>query len=154
MRIRRVLRAVVALGVLTGCWAPDFARADHQPVIALPGNWQVPVVIHGIDATFGVVVGDWGLYAPGGANPTVLGHGIAAPLPREEYFPSTGRRPRQGRKEVERVRRGRAPPADFNRSWSAESGIRPPNLYPPLYPPPVIPAPRFNEEEFSPRPPE
>lgn len=120
-------------------------RADHQPVIALPGNRQVPVVINGIDATGAVVVSDWGLYAPGRRVPEVIG-GRPAPWwsPSGGYFPGTGRRPRSGRREVEpRSRASHPQPAvPFYRSWSTESGPAPVTEYPLFDPPPVILAPR------------
>ena len=62
---------VAAAGVLMGCFGLHAARADHQPVIALPGNPQVPVVIDGVPATGALVSGDWGLYAPGRVVPEV-----------------------------------------------------------------------------------
>ena len=101
------MRARVALWIVSGVVAgiagqPSLARADHQPVIALPGNAQVPVVIDGMPATGAWVNGDWGLYAPGSVTPEVLppvlwGPVLAPYYPDPGYFPRTGRRPRYGR---------------------------------------------------------
>jgi len=140
----RNLVASSAVGVLFGCLlGMGAARADHQPVIAVPGNWQVPVVINGEDATMAVVEGDWGLYAPGRVAPTIIGPVLVPLWPNERgYFPKTGRRPRYGRQEVVAPRY--LPPAapSFYREWSAQPGRGPVTEYPPFDPPPVIMAPR------------
>jgi hypothetical protein len=108
----------------------------------VPGNSQVPVIIEGIDASYGVVFGDWGLYRPGHVTPYV-----AAPPypqlahPRWGYYPATGRRPRYGRHEINRPGR-QAPPAEtYYRTWSTPPDRRPTIAYPPYDPPPVITAP-------------
>src|SRR5687767_3672069 len=77
------------------------ARADHHPVVAIPGG-SAPVIINGYDASGAVVEGDWGLYRPG--------HGQVAVyypyLPSADYwvtrnyYPFTGKRPRYGRYEI------------------------------------------------------
>jgi hypothetical protein len=84
---------------LIGCFAAfASARADHQPVIAWPGNPQVPVIIDGVPATGALVTGDWGLYRPGAVTPQVYEPAFAPydPTllpPARHYFPKTGRRP-------------------------------------------------------------
>src|SRR4051812_7131293 len=78
------------------------ARADHQPIIVVPGRPDVPVIIDGIDARGAVVFGDWGLYRPGFApmvEPRPLLFSI--PPPGRAYYPATGRPPRYGRLEIE-----------------------------------------------------
>src|ERR1700751_4515122 len=98
------LAGAATAGILFGCLTGP-ARADHQPVIAVPGNWQVPVVINGQDATMAVVEGDWGLYAPGRMAPTVYGPAWVPRWSTERgYFPATGARPRYGRQEVQAPR--------------------------------------------------
>ena len=62
MSIRNLSAASAAILI---CLMTAPARADHRPVIAVPGNPHVPVVVDGIDASFAVVTGEWGLYAPG-----------------------------------------------------------------------------------------
>lgn len=156
-RLHLTLRAYVHLAILilAGCLAAlTPARADHQPVIVVPGNWQVPVIVNGIDASYHVVTGDWGLYAPGGVAPRVLGPAIIVAPIRRGYFPASGRPPRQGRREIQHSRRPRAEPESFYRSWSAKSGFQTETGYPAYDPPPVIRAPGFDREEFSPRPPD
>ena len=69
MPLRRLL---VILAVLAGVSALDIARADHEPVIAVPGRRDVPVIINGQNATGAVVIGDWGLYRPGHRGVTII----------------------------------------------------------------------------------
>ena len=147
--------AASTFGVLIGCLVgAHSARADHQPVIALASNAQVPVAINGVDATGALVTGDWGLYAPGRVTPEVYAPVFApagliyGPDPRG-YFPKTGRRPRYGRQEVFGPRHVVPPAPSFYREWSSESGNSSVSEYPP-YPafdppervPPRRPAPR------------
>jgi hypothetical protein len=142
MAVRARLGSRVAVGVLA-IWAAAIgpAEADHEPVIAIPGNRQVPVIINGVDASYGVVVGDWGLYRPGQVNPTVIVppqfYGVQG---RWGYFPSTGRRPRYGRQEVRQPARDPGP-SSFHRTWSTGPEIHPTMPYPPYDPPPVMLAP-------------
>src|SRR4029434_5596684 len=85
--------AFVAMSVLS-----HPARADHQPVLVVPGKPGVPVIIHERDASWGVVEGDWGPYGRGHMPANVL---YAPPViigpPGGGYYPHTGRRPRLGR---------------------------------------------------------
>ncbi len=120
------------------------ARADHQPVIAVPGKPGVPVIINGVDATGAVVYGDWGLYRPGGTVVIDAGVMTYAPVLPRSYFPATGRQPAYGRKEIEpSPNRPRPPTAPaYQRSWSVGSQPGPITEYPPFAPPPVIVAPR------------
>ena len=60
--LRSIVMLVVAAAVL-GAAAP--ARADSGPVIVIPSRPGVPVVINGLDASYAVVEGDWGLSRPG-----------------------------------------------------------------------------------------
>jgi hypothetical protein len=118
------------------------ARADHQPVIAIPGNWQVPVIVDGVPAGGALITGDWGLYAPGRVVPEIIGPAFV-PLSYERgYYPGTGKRPRYGRQEVFVPRRLLPPAPSYYRAWSTESGRAPVTEYPPFDPPPVIMAPR------------
>src|SRR5262245_23735779 len=141
MKVRTKLAAsAVLLGCLMG--AGGAAWADHRPVIAVPGNPQVPVVIDGTLATGAYVSGDWGLSRPGAVVPQVFGPVV---LPREYYvpgyFPSMGRRPRYGRQEVI-IRRPPRPGPSFHREWTGDSGYGPVTEYPPFAPPPVTLEPR------------
>jgi hypothetical protein len=112
-----VVCAALALGI-------SVAQADHAPAFVVPGRADVPVMINGYDASWGVVEGDWGLYRPGFVSPTVIPAPTAAPLaPARHYFPSLGAVPYSGRYEIE-------PPANrvlprpaptYHREWSTSS---------------------------------
>ena len=149
MKVRNRVAASAA-GVLIGCLiAVEPARADHRPVIAVPGNPEVPVVIDGVPATGALVEGDWGLYAPGRVAPRVYAPAFVpiAPVfvsvaPEPGYYPKTGRRPRYGRHEVFLPRHVPPPAPSFYREWSVEPSYGPVTEYPPFDPPPVILAPR------------
>jgi hypothetical protein len=140
-------RAVAAAGLagLVGiaCLvAASAAWADHEPVIALPGNPEVPVIIDGMPATGAIVTGDWGLYAPGRVAPEIIGPALLQPQRGTGYYyPRTGRPPRYGRQEVVTPRHHPRPAESFHREWSVESGHGPVTEYPPFDPPPVILAP-------------
>jgi hypothetical protein len=121
------------------------ARADHGPVLVVPGRPDVPVIINGYDASWAVVEGDWGLDRPGAGVLTVTypSH-VRVPYQRPwGYFPATGKRPRAGRLEIIPPANRRLPePAEsFHRYWSTQSDpAYPVTEYPPLNPPPVITA--------------
>jgi hypothetical protein len=138
--------AIRTLALGAALCAPALARADHGPVIAIPGRGDVPVIINGIDASWAIVEGDWGLYRPGHGSVTVYdGRLLMVGYPPRGYFPSTGRRPRYGRREVlpRSARGARRPAESYYRAWSAGSVPRPfYDAYPPYDPPPVIMAPR------------
>ena len=132
-----IVLATLALG------AAECARADHAPAFVVPGRADVPVMVNGYDAAWGVVEGDWGLYRPGWVTPTVIPAPIAAPLSASRrYFPSLGASPNAGRYEIEPpANRVLPPPAEsFHRSWSSSSDMSAPvTEYPPM--PPIIYAP-------------
>lgn len=142
MRLVHSAAIVAVSGCLLGV-AP--ARADHQPVLAVPGNG--PVVIDGHDASWAVVEGDWGLYRAGHGTPTIY-YPYAPSVDRwsaRSYYPSTGKRPRSGRDEVIPPANRRLPPKaeSFYRYWSNDGPPVPAQTdYPAFIPPPVIVAPR------------
>ena len=140
MRFRSVIIALAA-GIISAA----SAHADHQPVTVMPGNPSAPVIIHGHDASWSVVEGDWGLYRPGHMAPTVY-----YPYPRNDdwraraYFPFTGKRPRYGRNEIIPPANRPLPPRaeSYYRYWSTDGQPVPVQTeYPPPLPP-VILAPR------------
>lgn len=147
-----MMRAAITLAVLIGTAAA--ACAESGPVIAIPGRPGVPVIINGVDASYAVVEGDWGL-AKGVHNfpVTVYGGHPAEPPPEVgHYYPSAGRLPGYGRLEIESAAKPKPAPT-FHESWSAGSRQADP-LIPstqfnqvPQYPPPVILAPQFNERD-------
>jgi len=116
------------------------AQADHAPAFVVPGRSDVPVMINGYDASWGVVNGDWGLYRPGAVGltiypaPFVPRHPYHRPVPR--YFPSLGAAPQVGRYEVNPPAHRPLPPQaqPYHRSWSAESDPGPVTDYAPTGP--------------------
>ena len=100
------------------------ARADSGPVVVIPSRPGVPIIINGIDASFAIVEGDWGLSRPGHGVVTVIGGMPVAPNPvysrRNAYVPRYGAPPPRGRLEVEPPPDRLLPPLaeTFSRSWS------------------------------------
>ena len=71
----RLVHAIVLLAVTA---SPAFAQG--VPEIVIPGKRGVPVYINGIDASWGIVEGEFGLDRPGAMTPSVvisLGLGLA-----------------------------------------------------------------------------
>jgi hypothetical protein len=133
------------LAILTGAALPAGAADGFD--IVIPGRPGVPVIINGVDASYAVVEGDWGLAKGVHVQPTVYGGRYVDGEPNVgHYYPSLGRKPGYGRLEIEPpANRILPPPAEsFHQSWSAAS--TPPRAQPaqpevPFYPPPVIVAP-------------
>ena len=63
------MRAIHAALLLAVSACP--ALAQRAPVIVIPGKPGVPVYINGIDASWAVVEGEFGLDRPGEVTPTV-----------------------------------------------------------------------------------
>ena len=144
------MRAGLALAILIG--TTGAALADSSPVLVIPGRAGVPIIINGIDASYAVVEGDWGLGKGVHVQPTVYGGRYVDPRPNvAHYYPSAGHMPGYGRLEIEPPRNRRLPqPAEsFHQSWSAQSA---PPAQPevPLYPPPVIVAPQNGDAGMTP----
>src|SRR5512140_1735627 len=132
------MRAALALAILIGTTCA--ALADSSPVLVIPGRAGVPIIINGIDASYAVVEGDWGLASRIHVTPTVYGGRFVDPAPQVgHYYPSLGHRPGYGRLEIEPPADRRLPqPAEsYHRSWSSQS--TPQRVQPeiPFYPPPV-----------------
>ena len=135
------MRAGLVLAILIGTTAA--ALADSSPVLVIPGRSGVPVIINGVDASYAVVEGDWGLGKGVHVTPTVYGGRYIDAAPHVgHYYPSAGHRPGYGRLEIEPPanRKLPKPAASYHQSWSAQSTPQPPDV--PLYPPPVIVAPQ------------
>ena len=64
------MRLVQAILLFAVAASPAFAQ--RAPEIVIPGKAGVPVYINGIDASWGVVEGDFGLDRPGMVTPTVI----------------------------------------------------------------------------------
>jgi hypothetical protein len=118
------------------------ALAQHEPVIVVPGKPGVPVVLNGVDASWAVVEGDWGLARPHAAPSAIYGS-LLLPMPpyRDGYYPVTGRRPGYGRYEVD-PGRPPSPAPRYHRNWTSASDPGPVTEYAPA--PPVILAPTIN----------
>jgi hypothetical protein len=143
MRLWDGMIVAAAIGIL---YATP-AHADHQPVIAVPGNPTTPIIIDGRDASWSMVEGDWGLYRPGHVAPTVF-YPYVPEVDRwhaRSYYPFTGKRPRSGRLEIIPPANRRLPPRaeSFFRYWSNDAPPVPAQTESPAFvPPPVILAPR------------
>jgi hypothetical protein len=127
-----IITSVAALGVA----AP--ARAEGEgPVIVIPSRPGVPVVINGLDASYAVVEGDWGLSRPGAVPVVVIGGSPILPnpiyAPRNSYHPRYGHAPYRGRLEIEPAADRELPePAEsFLRSWSTQSDTLPATIIDP-----------------------
>jgi hypothetical protein len=134
---------LLAIGV-----SPAFAQ--REPEIVIPGKRGVPVIINGVDASWGVVEGEFGLDRPGEMAPVVIYQPLMVSVPYTVpgYFPKTGRRPGYGRLEI-------VPPPDrplppkapkYFHSWSSQSAPGPVTDYPPYAAPPVVIEPRFGRD--------
>jgi len=137
------MRAGLVLAILIGTTAA--ALADSAPVLVIPGRPGVPIIINGVDASYAVVEGDWGLSKNVHVTPTVYGGRLVDPTPNVgHYYPSAGQRPGYGRLEIEPPANRKLPqPAEsYHQSWSAQSTPQPPQPEVPFYPPPIILAPQ------------
>jgi hypothetical protein len=151
-------RATIVLAALMGFVIPFAvttlaARADEGPVIVVPSRPGVPVIINGVDASYAVVEGDWGLARPGAGRVTVIGGSPILPnpayAPRYPYLPRYGHAPPRGRLEIEPPANRRLPrPAEsYHRSWSTSSDPEPatitdPETFSPDYGTPEMMEPR------------
>ena len=115
------------------------ALAQRGPVIVIPGRADVPVIVNGVDVSWAVVEGEFGLDRPGMVAPTVIYQPFLVPMAygpgyaTRGFFPQTGRRPGYGRLEVvpppDRALPPRAP--SFYRKWSNQSAPSDANDYAP-----------------------
>jgi len=126
------------------------ALAQREPVIVIPGKAGVPVYINGIDASWAVLEGEFGLDRPGAMTPTVTYQPLVVSVPyvAPGYFPKDNRRPGYGRLEVEPPPdRALPPPApSYSRRWSSQSAPGPVTDYAPSALPPIGLAPRFGHD--------
>jgi hypothetical protein len=142
------MRAAFVLAILIGTTSTAWAGSS-SPVIVIPGRPGVPIIINGVDASYAVVEGDWGLGKGIHVQPTVYGGRFVDVEPNVgHYYPSAGHQPGYGRLEIEPPANRKLPkPAEsYHDSVSAESMSQP--LQPeqpavPPYPPPVIAAPPY-----------
>jgi hypothetical protein len=137
-----MMRAAFALAILIGTPCAAWA-GSNGPYIVIPGRPGVPIIINGVDASYAVVEGDWGLGKGIHVQPTVYGGRFVDPDPHVgHYYPSSGHEPGYGRLEIEPAGKPR-PAESFHQSWSAQSTPQLADPGVPLYPPPVIVAPPY-----------
>lgn len=139
------MRAAFVLATLIGTTSAAWAGST-TPVIVIPGRPGVPIIINGVDASYAVVEGDWGLGKGIHVQPTVYGGHLVDWEPHVgHYYPSAGHQPGYGRLEIEPPANRKLPkPAEsYHDSVSAQSMSQPEQPAVPLYPPPVIVAPPY-----------
>jgi hypothetical protein len=139
------MRLGLALTILIGMTPPALASEGFEYV--WPGRPGVPIMMYGVDISYAVVAGTFGLGKGYQNQPTVYGGRIVDPDPNVgHYYPSMGLKPGYGRMEIEPPANRKLPkPAEsFHQSWSAQSAPLPAQSSPevPLDPPAVILAPR------------
>jgi hypothetical protein len=145
------MRLRLLLAILVGTTSAAFASDGFD--IVVPSRPGVPIIVNGIDVSFAVLEGEFGLGKGVNNNqPTIYGGRVVDPEPNVgHYYPSLGTRPGYGRLEIEPpANRKLPPPAEsFHQSWSAHSQPLPAQSSPPqeipFYPPPVIMAPRGDD---------
>jgi hypothetical protein len=131
----------LAYAILLTAVTASPAFAQRAPQIVIPGKPGVPVYINGIDASWGIVEGEFGLDRPGEMTPVVIYRPLVVSMPANvpSYHPKTGNRPGYGRLEI-------VPPADrvlpppaptYYRSWSSGSAAGPVTEYAP-FPVPAV----------------
>ena len=134
----RLVHAVLLLLAVTA----SRALAQGVPEIVIPGKPGVPVYINGIDASWGIVEGQFGLDRPGAMTPTVIYRPVVVSVPARvpSYYPENGTRPGYGRLEI-------VPPADrvlpppaptYYRNWSSGSAPGPATDYAPYNGPAAV----------------
>jgi hypothetical protein len=137
------MRLGVALALSIAMTPAAFAGGGLE--IVIPGRPGVPVIINGVDASYAVVEGDWGLSKRIHVQPTIYGGRYIDPVPNVgRYFPSAGRMPGYGRLEIEPPPNRQLPqPAEsYHQSWSAQSAPLPAQSSVPVDPPAIIYAPQ------------
>jgi hypothetical protein len=136
-----IMRVIPGL-LLTIATALPAMAADGFNIV-IPGRPGVPIIINGVDASYRVIEGDWGLQSRIHVQPTVYGGRPIDPVPNVgRYYPSLGHKPGYGRLEVEPPANRKLPqPApSFQEHWSAKSAPMGTNDVP-MSPPPIIAAP-------------
>ena len=150
------MRVRVTLAILMAMRSTAFAGGGFE--IVIPGRAGVPVIINGVDASYAVVEGDWGLAKRIHVQPTIYGGRYIDPVPNVgHYYPSAGHLPGYGRLEIEPPANRRLPqPAEsYYQSWSAQSAPLPAQSSVPVEPPAIIYAPQEQgRRDFRPRRPQ
>jgi hypothetical protein len=137
MQLRAALAFLIAM--------TSQALAGEGFDLVIPGRPGVPVIINGIDVSYAVVEGNFGLGKGIHLQPTIYGGRYVDYAPNVgHYYPSAGHVPGYGRLEIEPPPNRKLPqPAEsYFQSWSAQSAQQPAQPDVPLNPPPVIYAPQ------------
>jgi hypothetical protein len=146
------MRIGVALAILVTMTSTAFAGGGFD--IVIPGRPGVPVIINGVDASYAVIEGEWGLGKNWQVQPTIYGGRYVDPVPNVgHYYPSSGRLPGYGRLEIEPPANRRLPqPAEsYHESWSAHSAPLPAQSSVPVDPPAIVYAPEVQgRRDFRP----
>ena len=138
------MRLSTALAILIGTTPAALAGAGFDLVI--PGRPGVPIIINGVDVSYAVIEGDFGLGKNIRVGPTIYGGRRVEPVPNVgHYYPSLGQTPGYGRSEIEPPANRKLPqPAEsYNRTWSSQSAPLPEATDVPPNPPPIIVAPEI-----------
>jgi hypothetical protein len=146
--MRALLAFAIACSVVAVTAEPSLAQTG--PVVVIPSRPGVPIYINGINASWGVVEGDWGLARSVHVVPTVTYAPVAyeEPPPVGHYYPSFGIQPGYGRHEIESMRRRPLRRAQsYSRVWGTESAPLPAQTEPPVNPPAVIYAPQIGPRQ-------
>jgi hypothetical protein len=141
------MRLRMALVILTGLTSTAFAGGGFD--IVVPNRPGQPIIINGIDASYAVVEGEWGLGRNEQVQPTIYGGRYIDPEPNVgHYYPSLGHMPGYGRLEIEPPpgRRLPQPAESYHESWSAQSAPLPAQSNVPTNPPAVIYAPQIGDQ--------
>jgi hypothetical protein len=141
--MRALLASLIIAGGLGASLAPA-AASETGPVIVIPGRPGVPVMLDGRDVSYSVIEGDWGLARPSQTDPVVI-YRYGPPIHyfpgAARYYPSAGRPPRVGRKEVDMPSSNPVPAQTFIRSWGVQSDPTPATSPSNFEMPPVVVAP-------------
>jgi hypothetical protein len=137
------MRVRVALAIVMATTSTALAGGGFE--IVIPGRAGVPVIINGVDASYAVIEGDWGLGKGVQVQPTIYGGRYIDPVPRVgHYYPSAGHMPGYGRLEIEPPPGRKLPPPaeSYYQSWSSQSAPLPAQSDVPANPPAIIYAPQ------------
>jgi len=136
------MRVAAVLAILIGTAPVSFAGEGFDLVVPIrPG---VPIIINGVDVSYAVVEGTFGLGKGIKMQPTIYGGRYVDSQPNVgHYYPTLGKQPGYGRVEIEPPANRKLPkPAEsYHDSWGAESMMQPAQPDVPMNPPAVILAP-------------
>jgi hypothetical protein len=147
------MRIGIALAIMAGMTSAASAGGGFD--IVVPSRPGVPIIINGVDASYAVIEGEFGLSRNEAMQPTIYGGRPIDPNPNVgHYYPSMGNMPGYGRLEIEPPANRKLPqPAEsYHDSWSAHSAPLPAQSNVPVDPPPIIYAPQFNGRQQGPNP--